>query len=275
MKEEVITIGQESIMIGILTESSKNLPEKPMVLLLNAGLVHRVGPYREWVDLARQFSQDGFSSYRFDLTGLGDSEIRKDRMNDEARAISDIRNTMDYFEKTRGIKRFILLGLCSGADNGHPLSVEDARVVGTIFIDGIGYRTTRWYFHHYFSRFINLQGWKNKSKLLFNIITCPFTGKTKTTVKKNKQFIREFPPQKQTEAELIELINRGVNMLYIYTSGVSRYLNYHSQFNAMYPKIKKSNQLEVMFYKESDHTFTLMKHRLALFQLIHTWMQRF
>lgn len=268
MKEEVITIHQESMMIGIMTpyaQTSNIVREKPMVLLLNAGLVHRVGPYREWVDLARMFSQDGFSSYRFDLTGLGDSEIRKDRQSDEARAISDIRNTMDYFEKTRGIKQFILLGLCSGADNGHPLSVMDTRVVGTIFIDGIGYRTKRWYLHHYLARLMNLQGLKNKITRLF----------CKNTTKKSKQYVREFPPQKQTEMELKELTQRGVDMLYIYTSGVSRYLNYKSQFKDMYPKLKKSDKIQVAFFKESDHTFTLFNYRTELFQLIRTWMQRF
>src|SRR5262249_27402146 len=45
----------------------------PMVLFLNAGAVHRVGPNRMYVDLARSWAEHGLTSLRLDLSGLGDS----------------------------------------------------------------------------------------------------------------------------------------------------------------------------------------------------------
>jgi len=60
MKEEVLQFGKRSSMVGILhSPAGTPNPELPAVLLLNAGLIHRIGPNRIYVKMARQFAPEG------------------------------------------------------------------------------------------------------------------------------------------------------------------------------------------------------------------------
>ena len=47
------------------------------IVIFNAGAVHRVGPNRMTVTLARRLAAMGLPSLRFDLEGLGDSVLRE------------------------------------------------------------------------------------------------------------------------------------------------------------------------------------------------------
>jgi len=67
--------GSAPRLFGILTEP-EGAPLGPTVLLLNAGLIHHIGPARLWVSLARRFAAAGMRCLRFDLSGLGDSPVR-------------------------------------------------------------------------------------------------------------------------------------------------------------------------------------------------------
>ncbi|MFP2897131.1 hypothetical protein [Corallococcus sp. 4LFB] len=80
MRERICTFGPEQSLVGILTEPdpAKVLPEAPAVVLSNVGLNHHVGPYRLWVELARQLAGRGITTLRFDLSGLGDSRPRRE-----------------------------------------------------------------------------------------------------------------------------------------------------------------------------------------------------
>ncbi len=280
MREELITIGDEAVVVGVLSEPDKpiqNTYEKPMVLLTNAGVVHRIGPYRQWVNLARRLCDDGFSVYRFDLTGFGDSDMRTDYREEEERVISDMIEVMDHMEKTKGTKRFVLIGLCSGALYGHQVVVVDKRVVSTIFLDGLAYRTKLWYVH-------NLLQHLNKMKQMssgFRFLKRKIKALIHLESKKNKQegkanlYRLSYPPHERTQTELNLLVERGVDMLFIYTSGVALYLNYADQFRAMFPKLKWKGKIQVEYFPDSDHTFTLLAHREKLIESIRKWMKRY
>lgn len=277
MNEKILSIGKDVMIVGILTEPENVSPKKPLVLLPNAGILHRVGPYRQWVDLARRLSEDGFSVFRFDITGLGDSDMRNDVREDAERAISDIIEVMDHLDKNLNANKFVIIGLCSGADYGHPVAVMDKRIVGTFFIDAYGYRTKFWYVHHYLPRLFELERIKNKLRKLYNRLLpawLSISGK-KTEKLKATQYMREFPPREQVQTELGQLVEREVSMFFIYTNGVARYLNYANQFRAMFPKLEWKDKIQVEFFPESDHTFSLLAHRAKLEGLIRSWMQRF
>ena len=96
--ERAYLFGNEKSLLGILTEPLVPVPAEPLptLLLLNAGLLHRVGPFRMHVDLARRLARLGFPVFRLDLSGKGDSEPRRGQCLDEDRAIQDIQEAMDF-----------------------------------------------------------------------------------------------------------------------------------------------------------------------------------
>src|SRR5882672_2499523 len=68
--EEPLQFGDGGRLFGILTLPSMLIGkarELPVFVFLNAGMLHRVGPYRLHVRLARDLSRMGFSSIRVDL----------------------------------------------------------------------------------------------------------------------------------------------------------------------------------------------------------------
>ena len=94
MIERTITFGADSGLIGTLC-----LPSTPGAdgsgvgqILFNAGVVHRIGPHRINVKLARSLAASGIASIRFDLSGLGDSARASGNLAFEEQAVIDIRS---------------------------------------------------------------------------------------------------------------------------------------------------------------------------------------
>ena len=96
--ERVYSFGKQAKLIGILTDPEPPVlsHDLPIILLLNAGLVHRVGPHRLNVFLARELSTLSFPVFRFDLSGIGDSTRHKDNRSREDQILSDIQEAMNF-----------------------------------------------------------------------------------------------------------------------------------------------------------------------------------
>jgi pimeloyl-ACP methyl ester carboxylesterase len=139
MKECAVLLGKERSLVGILTEngdadvSVQN--DLTGVLLLNAGLIHHIGPNRIYVKMARLLASMGFVVLRFDFSGIGDSGPRKDKLPITDSVYDEVRQAMDYLEQFKGIEQFICIGLCDGATAAGQISVADYRVKKTVLID--------------------------------------------------------------------------------------------------------------------------------------------
>ena len=128
--ERVLSFGGSGSLHGVLTEPAPEdrLDGVPAVLFWNVGTNHHVGPHRVYVDLARRLAQLGFTSLRFDTSGLGDSAAsRDDTRPDAERNVADVREAMLTVKKQRGFERFVLVGFCSSVDAAHAVGVAGAR----------------------------------------------------------------------------------------------------------------------------------------------------
>lgn len=276
MREKVVTFGNESRMIGVITEpdASPMNEQGSAVLLWNAGLLHRVGPYRLFVDLARKIASMGFHVLRFDLSGKGDSETSRGVNLETERAVLDIQCAMDYLSEKKRIREFILLGLCSGADEAFPTAVRDSRVSGVVLLDAFGYRTVRFYFHFYGRRFI--RSWFKVSKWK-KLIGSAYIGIWSRICSEDRPEIiyRDFPSKNEARRHCLQLIDRGVRLLFVYTSGVESYYCYSRQFWDMLQLNVDGfkDNLQVVYFKDSDHIYTLVEDRKLLMKTICGWMQ--
>lgn len=129
--ERVVHFGDRNALMGIVTHPAAGISQlKPALLFLNAGLIHRVGPFRMHVELARRMAAGAghrFTSFRLDQSGLGDSAPRVGGMSYEERAVADAREAMDALSARFGINRFIAIGLCAGAMNAHRAALAASR----------------------------------------------------------------------------------------------------------------------------------------------------
>src|SRR5882672_1206798 len=139
LTEEPLQFGEGGRLFGILTLPSASpgtARELPVFVFLSAGALHRVGPARLHVRLARDLSRMGFSSLRVDLAGTGDSPPRPGLTNQQSVA-ADYDEIVSALGSRLGRLRFVLVGLCSGADNAIRTTLKDSRVVGLVLLDPI------------------------------------------------------------------------------------------------------------------------------------------
>lgn len=137
MNEAAVTFGSKRSLIGIVTDPPAEITNHSRhgVILLNPGLVHRVGPGRIYVKVARALAACGFVALRFDLSGIGDSGVRHDQMPFAKSAVEEAREAIDFLQGTRGVEHVTLLGGCSGAVVSLRTAGCDARVRQAVLIN--------------------------------------------------------------------------------------------------------------------------------------------
>lgn len=130
-RETIATFGKTGSLVGIVTHPEANpAAALPAVILLNSGFLHRVGPGRLYVKLARTLAARGFLVLRFDLSGIGDSRSSDEASAHDERAIAELGEAMGYLRDKFGADRFVLSGICSGAKIAYQAQCADNRVVG-------------------------------------------------------------------------------------------------------------------------------------------------
>jgi pimeloyl-ACP methyl ester carboxylesterase len=103
---------------GIVAEPRVGEPRRRAVILLNAGADYHIGASRMYVSLARRWAKRGYIVLRMDLAGLGDSDARPGRPDNEVfppAALDDIRAAIETMRSRYGAGDVTLAGLCSGA----------------------------------------------------------------------------------------------------------------------------------------------------------------
>ncbi|MBF5042076.1 hypothetical protein FGE12_06690 [Aggregicoccus sp. 17bor-14] len=276
MRERVYAFGPEDSLVGVVTEPAPGTERAgaPGVILTNIGLNHRVGPYRLNVELARALAADGYTVLRFDLSGRGDSEARKDSRTDAERAVLDMREAMDLLQKKRRLERFALVGLCSGVDSVHAVSVQDPRVVGVTWLDGYGYRTRGYQLRWYTLRFLDRGAWRHF--LHERLRRLGHGGPAPREVQEQQAvFSREYPQPAALARDVQALVARGVRLLFLYTGGARTEYIYRDQFFDMLGLHALRGQLEVELWREADHLFSSHAMRVQLLARLRTWMAGF
>lgn len=147
MREEAVYFGETGSLMGIVTTPSTAVdPRLPAFIFLNSGLLHRVGPNRLHVTMARDLAGLGLVSFRIDFSGIGDSPAGGKLLSVEERWVNETQEAMDYLMQTRNIKEFILVGNCSGADIGFLTAYQDSRVTGAVLVNLQGPETPLSYY---------------------------------------------------------------------------------------------------------------------------------
>jgi hypothetical protein len=135
VKERALLFGRTKSLTGVITEpASPPDPARPAVVFLDAGVLHHVGPNRVHVRLARELAGEGFLSMRFDFSGLGDSRPRRDAVPFAESVVAETRQAMDVLA-ARGVRSFLLFGICSGADAALRVALQDPRVAGAALVE--------------------------------------------------------------------------------------------------------------------------------------------
>ena len=274
MQESVIQFGPNDGLIGFLTtpDESVRVANAPTAVILNAGIVHRIGPFRLHIDIARQLAAAGYSTLRVDLSGLGDSLPSTEKLGDKNRAVLDVADAFDYLGENQGADKFVLLGLCSGAFNAHQVCVQDSRVVGAVFMDGIVFPTTGYFWRHTVGRLLKPRFYRNAIKRRANFKKQRWINEDAgEELAEGEFFFADNLDRHVIARELKDLKTRGVSMLFLYTDGYDDVCG-RKQFREMYA-IAPDDQIQVEYYPKAEHTFRIVENRNIACQRIVDWYQ--
>jgi pimeloyl-ACP methyl ester carboxylesterase len=278
IREQALLLGARKSMLGILSQraSAATDAQRPVVVILNAGVLHRVGPSRLHVILARKLAALGYRVVRFDLSGVGDSERRPDALNPLDAALADIREVLDSLESTLKASSAVLVGICSGADQAVVYAGTDSRVVGTVLIDPHIPRTRQYYLHYYGRRLFRLSSWLNillGKHPMWVRRRVAVRGETRPDESAIRQLssheVRSFLEQAYRKA--IEQDNR---MLAVFTGGLEAQHCYREQLLHAFPQVHFSDRLQLEYFKDADHMFQSELERDSLLELIGNWLEQ-
>jgi dienelactone hydrolase len=282
MTERVARFGEGGGLIGVLTEptTGEALPASLGLVVLNVGMLHRVGPFRLGTDLARRVAGLGATSLRFDISGLGDSVAPGAEGTRREQSVADIRRAMDRMCAGHGVERFVLWGLCTGADHAHAAAVADERVCGAVCVEGYAYRTPRFYRHRYAPflldprRLLRYLAWQCRRRV--KPTNAPAPSRDALPYVGDEMFGWKLPPKAVLRDELRQLVARPAHLLYVYSGDSmtrSRY-NYAGQFKDMFPSLDMEGRVEDLFISEGDHIFAQLPARERLIRDVCAWMVR-
>lgn len=248
----------------------------PVIIFISAGLLHDVGPYSLYVEMARRYASRGFTSLRMDLGGIGNSRPDTSTSAEDAH-VDDVIAAMDYLEsrylENRSHSReFILCGLCSGAEIAHRAAVRDSRVTGLVLLEGYIFPTLAYYFWHYLPRIVSLRRWSN---FITNRLR-KFRDKTTSPGDDNSRvgslWTGEHSSQQQVAEELQLLCERGVLQLQVFSGGTGD-CSYAGQFLDVFRDVELLGQVAVRFFPDADHMYILRSDRDAMLQTVDQWLE--
>jgi pimeloyl-ACP methyl ester carboxylesterase len=279
--EKVAQFGPERTLVGIETPSADKDAGlgRPIWIFLNAGIVYRVGPHRLTVNLARRLAQNGFSTLRFDLSGLGDSAARA-AVSFQKAAVMDIREAMDYLEASTGTKRFVLCGLCSGADNSLNAASVDRRVVGLALLDPYAYTTPGHYLRRFLRQVRSVSSWKTLARVVLGHAHLSpelpsgvgLCAVGQGVQRPPRSYKRPTPGREEFAADLRSLLDRGCKILAVY-SKLEEY-TYAEQFDEAFAPFGIAGRISTEFMAEANHTYTELAQQQKLVEVLLDWASK-
>lgn len=302
IKETIYKWGHYSQLVGILAHAG-DLSSYPgtCVVFLNAGLLHKVGPNRLYVTLSRQLAESGISCFRFDLSGIGDSGLSEKKDLGDGLVPGEIRETLDMLSQRAGFSRYILAGICSGAEAAYKAAIDDSRITGLVLIDGIylpaegmgglyaaGRRRNagRYYRKHLF----DVHRWKKllsgKSALISRQSGRMLLRLAATPVRRVMAMIRKKIKGRETvqvgrpvqvrrpvpEGYWSMLAQRKVNTFLIFCEGGIALDIFELTLRRTLKKLEKAACFRISLVKDVDHTFTPVWAQQFLVRLLTGWV---
>jgi pimeloyl-ACP methyl ester carboxylesterase len=272
--EQAVVLGEQKSLVGIITQAVGAPANDLAVVILNTGIIHRVGHHRMYVSFSRTLADAGFTVLRFDFSGIGDSDKRADSLPPLESNLSDIKEVIDWLEVTGQIKRVVLLGLCSGADNSVLYAASDPRVVGLVLMDP-SIPPTRRYLRDYVSRRL-LRG---RSFLSFAFgrshirkMLVEFTlGSLARKWEPRYPTLSHPKIRRYLESVYQTTVDRGVKFLVVLSGGGQHI--YPEQLLDAFPNVSFLDQLQLESFDDSDHVFTSGADRSKLLALILKWLK--
>jgi len=300
MKEKTFLFGKFNTLLGIVSEPDNDTYRtRPAVILSNAGLMHRIGPNRIYVKLARSLAEHGYLVLRFDLSGVGDSSPRLDHMPVEQYTIDDTNQAIAYIASTYGIHQVVLGGHCAGAYHSFRTTAQSEQVSGVILINPDGAeedwvefdkkRKMIGYYQKYYSQksLFDPQLWKrilrfqidyrSIVKVFFRDLIWARISNAYFRIK--RKFVKpQIGVQDQqlftVESMLRKLPEMRAQALLVFSENATSLERVKINMSQELKQLETSGKLELAIVPGADHLYSPVGSQKQLFKIICAWIEK-
>jgi len=286
VRDDVLTLGPEGQLVGILSQPAQGTPPgRPNTtsagapdqafIILNAGVLHRVGPHRLHVTLARRLAAAGRPGLRLDLGGIGDSIASSDATSFRDSAVADTRAAMTGLTEATGARRFILFGVCAGADNSMATALVDDRVAGIVLVDPHTYPTRRGQLRYLRTRVAERGGPRDVLRWALGVaerrVRLTLAARARRDEPPQSEG-REPPPLATFRDQLTTLVDRGVRILTVYSGIHGPRYNHADQVFELFPTLR--GRIDRVYFATANHTFTELGVQAELIDAVVGWINK-
>jgi pimeloyl-ACP methyl ester carboxylesterase len=276
VSERPMIFGEARTLTGIVTEPAAAAAGVAFVLL-NAGVVHRVGPNRIHVTAARRLAARGFHAVRFDLSGLGDSGSRRDSVPFDQASVLEAREVMNAIERQYGVSRFVTLGLCSGAVVAFRTAVADDRVLGSVLINPQGFvQSEEWNAYvvnkalarkYWREKLLSARSWRQAltGRSNYRQIVDVMTRRIGSLFGRNQEVTQIAG---ELAADFGQLRQRGIRILLACSEGDFG-VDYLSTI--LGPRFNRRERMDSLTLPRGDHSLTLAASQQRFFDGLTQW----
>jgi alpha-beta hydrolase superfamily lysophospholipase len=249
------------------------------VLVLNSGAIHRVGPNRMYVPLARQMAAQGALVLRLDLSGLGESPVRAGEPENTVYAtpaVADVLAAVRWLREQAPGVPVRALGLCSGGYHAFKAAVAGAPFDACVVINPL---TFFWRpemaaelllpphrVSYMATQYLQRSLWSGHSwrKLLGGGVDLRIAGRIvwRFSVRRLRDHVREaarclkMPVRDDLARELAQVAAQGTALHFVFATGDPGHALLLEQGGNMVQRLLARQQLSLRFIPSADHTFT-------------------
>ncbi len=253
--DEILDLGSGTF--GLLS-CPQGRPRSTAVAVLNAGLIHRSGPFRLGTRLTRALAQAGYPALRFDLPGIGDALADADRPAAEVLA-----GVLDRVQARTGCARIVLGGICAAADASWQGALADERVTGLFLLDGLA-RKGIWF---------RLARWQRLLRKPPGAWWAALRHQLAPADVIESEILRDGPAPGSERGQFQQLLARDVQCLFLFTGGATYFLH-PRQLRATYGRGVRNPAVAFEHWPECDHTYYDTRQRQRLIELVGDWLGR-
>ena len=257
------------------------------VILLNAGVVHHVGPNRLYVTLARRLARSGFTVLRFDHSGVGDSPPREDDLPFDESSILEVKDAMHWLAAERRCTAFVLVGLCSGTLTAFRVAQMDSRVSGLVLLTALlqdpstvapevvaeaaDRRVARSY--------VTIKALHGGTWL--KVLTGRANYRHAFRTVRRLLLRSKQPPHDAARtgtAGVIDaiqgILKRRVAVLFIFAEPTTVLEYFRMTITPYMASLRRHGDIDVIVLAGADHTFTELRHQSRVVDLMAGWLER-
>jgi len=282
--EDAVRLGGDAAIFTIVTRQSSTDAHAPMVVLLNSGSVHHIGPNRVYVTLARLLAQRGLVVARIDLPGLGDSPPHAGAVGNlpySPSALADIQLALPELQQRYGATELHLCGICSGAYHALKSSLDGAALRSAVVINPLTYfwqqgmtvqmpeaRVTA-EAARYGRTVMQWAAWKKLLSGRVNLMTPARIVGRRIAHRLRGQW-RELarrlriPLAEDLGGELRGIASRPVQLHFIFSDSDPGLTMLHEQGGYVVRELLRAQALQIEIIPNTDHTFTNLAGRNAM-----------